>query len=233
MTPTAINTHIEDAKKRLVEQYKEKPNLAGIIDAESRQYQDMEDVINDMLLNQSQFVDNAVGEQLDLFGTIVDQDRQGFDDDFYRILLKFKIGQNISRGEPERIISTMLLIVQAGLVIYQNLGNGNIGLSIDTTIDPSLLNFIFTNMQRVVTAGVRINFIATFDPDESFSFDGIGPIGLGFSSLAAPLTGGKLAFLNTDTTNKFAFDSIAGIESSDLGFGTLADPLAGGAMLGL
>ena len=231
MIPTPITTHIADAKARLVEQYKSKVRLAGIVDAESRQFQDMEDVINDMFL--SQFVDNAVGRQLDEFGTIVDLARQGFDDTFYRILLRFKIGQNISRGEPERIISTMLLITQAGLVIYQNLGNGSIGLAIDTTIDPTLLNFIFTNMQRVVMAGVRINFIVTFDPDDSFSFDGIGPVGLGFSSLAAPTTGGKFAFLNVDSTNKFAFDSIAGIESTDIGFGTLLDPLAGGSMVGL
>lgn len=231
MIPTPITTHKEDAKKRLVEQYKGKPNIEGILDAESRQWQDIEDVANTLFLDR--FVDNAVGTQLDNFGTIVDLARQGFDDEFYRVLLKFKIGQNISRGEPERIISTMLLIAQANLVLYQNLGDGNIGLEIDNPIDPTLLNFIFVNMQRVVMAGVRIAFIATFDPDESFSFDGTGPIGLGFSSLAAPSTGGKFAFLNIDTTQKFAFDSVAGINSTDSGFGTLLDPLAGGVMIGL
>ena len=229
--PTQITTHQQDARDRLIEQYKEKSNIIGILDSETRQYQDLEDVLFSMFLNR--FVDNAEGEQLDKFGTIVDLARQGFDDDFYRILLKFKIGQNVSSGEPERIISTMLLITQATLVLYQNLGNGNVGLQINNTLDPSLVNFIFVNMQRVVMAGVRIAFIASFDPDESFSFDGVGPIGLGFSSLVAPTTGGQFAFLNVDTTNKFAFDSIAGIDSTDEGFGTLLDPLAGGVQVGI
>lgn len=228
---TKITTHQTDAIERLIEQYKGKFTVEGMVNAEARQFQDMEDVLFEMFLNR--FVDNAVGVQLDNFGTIVDLARQGFDDDFYRILLKFKIGQNISRGEPSRVVSTLKLIAQATLVQYQNLGNGNIGLSINNTLDPTLIDFIFTNMQRVVMGGVKIRFISTFCEDEPFSFDGVGPVGLGFSSLAAPTTGGKFAFLNQPTATKFAFDSEEGIESTDSGFGTLQDPLAGGVFVGL
>ena len=229
MIPTIIPDHEDQAVERLIEQYKNKPLIIGFIRAMAGQFQEMEQVNIDMFLNR--FVDNAVGQQLDEFGTIVGLERQGFDDDFYKILLKFKIGQNVSSGEPERIISTMTLIAQAGIVHYQNLGNGNIGLGVDVELDPALVDFIFDNMQRVVMAGVRINFISTFCPgDEPFAFDGIGPQGSGFSSLAAPLTGGKFAFLNLPTAKKFAFGPDT---NSDLGFGTLADPLAGGVFIGL
>lgn len=232
MAVDSIDTHVEDALNRLIEQYKGSDNLKEIITAFVAQIQDLEDVGIEMFLNR--FVDNAVGIQLDRFGEIVDFARQGFDDEFYRILLKVKIGINISSGEPPAIISTMKLLTQASLVHYQNLGNGNISLAVDTEIDADLIDFFYTNMQKVVMAGVRIASISSFDPDESFSFDGTGPIGLGFSSTGAPLTGGKLAFLNRRTKPEYAIGSIAGAsDANSSGFGTLQDVLAGGIMQGL
>lgn len=227
MSISKITTHVADALARLIEQYKSKPKIEGFMRAMVNQFQELEDVGDTLFLQR--MLDDSVGEQLDNFGTIVALEREGFDDDFYRILLAVKIGQNISRGEPERIISVLKILTQATLVHYQNLGNGNIGLATDGTITPGLETFTFENMERVVMAGVRINFLACFDPDEPFSFDGTGPVGLGFSSLAAPTSGGKFAFLHRRAI-PFAF---AGSDVSALGFGTLADPLVGGTMVGL
>lgn len=232
MILTQITTHISDALNRRIQQYKTKQKLAALITALVGQIQDAEDATFNMITLRA--LEFATGEQLDRFGEIVVQDRQGFDDDFYRVLLRVKIGINNSSGEPESIINTIKLLTEATLVHYQNLGDGSIGLSTNGTIDSSLIDFIFNNMQQVVMAGVRIDFIACFDPDESFSFDGTGPIGLGFSSLAAPTTGGKFAFLHRKTTPVFAFNSVAGVgDPGGSGFGTLADPLAGGLMQGL
>lgn len=228
MTPDKITTHVDDALNRRVEQHKEKENLEGMLKAFNNQKQELENVFFE-LLEERLDLNNTVGQQLDNFGKIVDLEREGFDDDFYRILLLVKIGQNVSNGDPERIISTFKLLTQATLVHYQNLGDASIGLSVDTTIDPSLVDFFFENMERVVAGGVRIDFMASFDPDESFSFDGVGPIGLGFSSLAAPTTGGKFAYLNRRSL-PFAF---AGDDKSALGFGTVIDPVAGGVFVGL
>lgn len=228
MSIVKITTHVVDALKRRIEQYKNKKNIEGLIRAFVKQIQDLEDA-GDPLFTQRLDLAQTVGVQLDKYGTIVVQDREGFDDIFYRILLQFKIGQNISRGEPSALISTIKLITQAALVHYQNLGNAQVSLSTDGTIDPTLVNFVYTNMERVAMAGVRINSIICFDPDESFSFDGLGPLGLGFSSLAAPSTGGKFAFIHRETT-PFAF---AGDDASAAGFGTIQDPLAGGVFVGL
>jgi len=228
MSLVKITTHIVDALSRRIEQYKSKKNIEGMIRAFVKQIQDLEEVGSE-LRNERLDLTQTVGVQLDKFGTIVVQEREGFDDVFYRILLQFKIGQNISKGEPAALISTIKLITLASLVHYQNLGFGQVSLSTDGTIDPALINFVFTNMQKVAMAGVRINSIICFDPDEPFSFDGTGPIGLGFSSLAAPTTGGKFAFLHRETI-PFAF---AGDDISAAGFGTLQDPLAGGTFVGL
>ena len=229
---TQIFDHVVQAKNRLLRQYKDKPYIEGMVEAFVSEFQNIEASAFDMFTSQA--LDYAVGTQLDNFGKIVVQGREGFDDDFYRILLRAKIGINNSSGLPSDVINTAQLLTQATLVHNQNLGNGNIGLGVDTDIDPSFLDFIFTNLEKTIAAGCRIAFLVSFDPDESFSFDGVGPIGLGFSSLAAPLTGGKLAYLNRRTGPKFAFGSIGGVaDPSGSGFGAIADPLAGGIMVGL
>lgn len=230
---TQLLTITTDAINRLAEQYKQSDNIKVIVTALVDQWQDFEDAIYQM--DRDQFLDNAEGTQLDSFGTIVDLGRQGFDDDFYRTLLRVKIGQNVSRGEPFRIINILKLLTGATLVQYQNLGDGKILLAMDTTIPAGQVDLFYANMQRVVLAGVRIDHIVSFDPDESFSFDGTGPIGLGFSSLGAPTTGGQFAFLNRRTTPVFAFDSSAApqFDPGAEGFGSVLDPIAGGLFQGL
>ncbi|MEE8298412.1 MAG: hypothetical protein V3R67_03435 [Thermodesulfobacteriota bacterium] len=227
MTVSKITDVVQRGLDRLILQYKDKPKIQTFITALIQEFQELEDIGIDLFINR--MLGDAVGIQLDRFGTIVDQAREGFDDDFYKILLKVKIGINISNGEPERITNILKLITFGSLVHYINFGNGNMGLSTDGTISPELINFVYENLDDVVSAGARINYIACFDSTEPFSFDGIGPTGLGFSSLAAPLEGGKFAFIHRRTV-PFAF---AGSDVSALGFGTLADPLAGGTFVGL
>ena len=224
-----ITDHVDRSLDRTVEQYKEKPLIEGMLSAFSEEKQDLEGVFCELLTERID-IDVAEGVQLDLVGTIVDQARLGFDDEFYRILLKVKIGINNSKGEPESVINTMKLIAQATEAQYLNFGNGNIGLAVNTLtgITPDNADFIYQQMERVVMAGVRINYISCYDPDEPFSFDGIGPLGLGFSSLAAPLEGGKFASLHRRTT-PFAFDG----DDDALGFSTLGDTLVGGVFVGL
>lgn len=221
-----ILDHSDAAVDRLVQQYKEKPKLEALLRSYTDQVQDLETAFCEVFTDRA--LDVAIGNQLDLFGTIVNRSRDGFNDEFYRILLRVQIGINTSQGVPEDIISTLKLLLSAGLVHYQNAGNGNILLAADVLTLPASVQFVYDNMQKVVMAGVRITQIICFDPDEPFSFDGVGPVGLGFSSLAAPLTGGKFAFIHQQTT-PFAF---AGSDSA-LGFGTIADPLVGGVFVGL
>jgi hypothetical protein len=229
---TKIVDHAVRAVLRFIQQYKGKPKLEAMGELIGERAQEIEDIGYDMFTLQA--LDFAEGVQLDRFGEIVVQDRNGFDDDFYRILLKVKIGINNSSGDPRSIINTIKLLTQSTLVHYQNQGNASISLSIDTVIDDDLIEFIYTNMEKVVMAGVRIDAIIHFDPDESFSFDGTGPVGLGFSSLAAPTSGGKLAYIQRRTNPKFAFSTSTGVaDPTGGGFGCLADPLAGGILQAL
>lgn len=227
-----ILDHPTRALRRIIQQYKNRQKFEALIRIIGERAQSLEDVGYTLFTEQE--LEFAVGAQLDRYGEIVVQPRNGFDDDFYRVLLRVKIGINISSGEPKAIINTIKILSQAALVHYQNLGDASILIGLDTEIDPALIGFIYDNMEKVVMAGVRLDAITFFDPDEPFSFDGVGPIGMGFSSLASPSTGGKFAYLQRNTGPLFAFGSAAGVaDPSGAGFGSLADPLAGGLMIGL
>lgn len=172
----------------------------------------------------TRFIATAVGQQLDNFGKIVDQPRLGFSDDFYRILLYAKIGINNSQGDPETIISILKLLTQSTQVQYQNLGNATISLGYNGTIDPSLYNFFYQQMQRVVAAGVKINGIYEFSDDAAFAFAGTDPTTRGFGTVNDASIGGKLGTIIPNIIN-FGFD---GISDTTAGFGSVFDSTIGG-----
>lgn len=231
-TLVPIANHSDQAIARLMEQYKEKENIEKLIRIYTDRIQEIEDALQPLYLDR--MIDNAEGVQLDRFGEIVVLDREGRSDEVYRRFLKVKIGINISKGRPEEVISILLQLTEATLVHYQNLGGANVALSVNTDIPADEVNDVYTDMQNVVSAGVRINYISCFDPDEPFSFDGPGPFGAGFSSLAAPTTGGKFAFIHKNIV-PFAFALSTTDQGSDnaLGFGSILDPFAGGTFEGL
>ena len=65
--------HLEIAKDRLLDQYKNSTNLINYIDALLSPAQELEDVINDLLI--LRWIDSASGYNLDVLGEIVGQPR--------------------------------------------------------------------------------------------------------------------------------------------------------------
>lgn len=221
-----ILTHVEDAKNRLLEQYKGKPALASLLGAIVQEWQEIETVCKD--LNDDRSVDTALGAILDRVGAIVGQAREpGQSDEDYRILIKSKIGQNISQGEPERIIETFKVLKQASIVLLMEFFPGGVGVQGDVTFaDQTEINKIYQILERVAAAGVRIESIDCFDSwDGSFAFEGVLP-GLGFGEELDPLVGGVWAEHKPYLID-FAFE---GDNPNYLGFGDTGDVLVGGAL---
>lgn len=225
-----IDNHIEQGLDRRLEQWKDKENLEGIIRALITGAQSLENTFFD-LCDARLGVFEASGAQLDQIGILVGQERLNFDDDFYRILLLARIGANVSNGEPERIIDTLKLLTAADFVHYMNLNNAEIAVGSDGIINPLTVEFLITNLQRVVMGGVRVNYLCIYDPIEAFSMAGVNAKspGLGFGTTADNSIGGKFGQCY-NIKKKFSFD---GNNASDGGFGTIQDPLVGGAMEGL
>lgn len=223
-----IDDHVEQALNRRLEQYIGKPNIEAVLEIHAEGYQELEEVFNDLMLKRLN-IDEAEGEQLDQIGKVIGQPRMSFDDDFYRILLYARIGINVSNGEPERIINTLKLLTKAFYVHYMNLGGGEIEVGSDGVINPLSVEFLLTNLQKVVMGGIRVNSLRIYSPDEAFAIAGPNQktLGLGFGDDSVADSGGKLAEQYT-IKKKF---SIFGNNTSDLGFGDDRDPLTGGVLL--
>ncbi len=224
-----ITDHEDAAVRRLLEQYKDKPLIEGLIRCLVADVQEEEQAgcdLNDFRLD----IENTSGTNLDRLGEIVGAERRGLNDADYRIRIQVKIVQNVSEGEPERLIQVLGLLTEDKLVHLQELTLASVGMgAVDGTIDPGDVDFIHEQLELVAAAGIRVDFLTCFDETEPFAFAGLLP-GAGFSSLAAPGVGGKLGFLHRQTLPEFAFD---GSEPDPGGFGTLADPYVGGFLQGL
>lgn len=222
---TEITDHEERAKALLISQYQQKPRIEAIVGAHATEIQALESVLVD--LNTDRSVDTAEGAILDRLGVIVGQTRApGQSDADYRILIKSKIGQNISQGEPERLIEVYKTLLGAGLVHLGEIFPAGVMLGSDVmAADQAARDVLFGVMEKVAPAAVRLDYLCEFDPVEPFAFDG-SPTGLGFGDDLAPAVGGKLGDCFENQSEIFAFDE--GGSPTDGGFGDHADVLAGG-----
>ena len=226
MSVTEITTHVDDAKARLVQQYKNKSRIAGILKALVDQIQELETVGKE--LNDERSVSASIGVQLDKIGEIVGITRLGGESDaLYRARINARISLNVSEGEPERLISTFILLIGADSVLLQELPPADVAISSATDFaDQDEVDAALAILESVAPAGVRINYIGVYDSTEPFAMAG-GLSGLGFSSLASPTTGGKFSKI----VRRNSFFSFAGNEElKNEGFGTIKDTHVGGLM---
>lgn len=187
---TPILDHAGQAVKRLVSQFKDRPLVVGLVTALVSGVQDLETA--GFELRDERGLEVAVGKQLDGIGEIVDEARKGRTDEPYRIAIKAKIGQNNSKGTHEDLIQVFLLLTgatQAHLIDYFPAETSIFG---NVPIDPLLAGEILAFCQKVVPAGVRLNYIGDFDDDDAFAFAD-SPEGLGFGDDIDLGVGGNFA----------------------------------------
>lgn len=106
---TQKTTYAQEAKDNLIEQFKKKTNFEDLLDVFSGQVQELETVLFQLILER--FIEDAVGIQLDRLGQIPGEDREGRDDDLYRIAIKRKIVLNRSSGLAEEVLALVKSIV--------------------------------------------------------------------------------------------------------------------------
>lgn len=220
---TLITDHIQQAKDKLREQYKGKPYIAALITAWGGQIQELEEVLFN--LSTQRTITGGFGYQLDLLGELLDTPRDGRSDEEYRIVLLAKVAKNISRGTPEDVIGVFKILTSSAKAQLSDAFLGETYLLADHPLTQDEVNFILREMLYVDSAGVRINAIGSFDPDDSFAMAG-GDLAKGFGSLSDVTKGGKFATIKLGNEIKFAF---AGTNPTQGGFGSIYDNLVGGA----
>lgn len=123
--------------------------------------QELEEVFRQLLLRLD--IDNAVGAQLDGIGSIVGQAREGNDDDKYKILIKLRIGINVSEGTIEDIITIWKLVTGGTDVTIREAYPAKIELTTDTYVTEDIA-WIKGKMEEVLAGGVGIKSIIIDDP---------------------------------------------------------------------
>jgi len=217
-----ITNHIEQALKKLIEQYSDSENLIALISSLLLDIQTLENSSHTLYGRLD--IANAEGQLLDDIGEIVGQERLGYGDDFYRTLIYTRIGINLSNGEPERVINIFKILSGANVVHLQEYFDANIGIGSDGEIEQDQLVFISELVSRVLPAGVRLAHLWKFDPVCQFGFDGSQAGLQGFGSVSDVNLGGCFASLY-DLAREFAFD---GDDTNADGFSSVFDSILGG-----
>lgn len=180
-----ITNYAERLKSLLLYQFQQKANFTAFVDAIAVSMQDLEDqayrFFNELSLNE------AVGAQLDGIGEILGETRQNRTDDDYRAFLSVRITINISRGEPETLISVLSAITESTYVILTEVFPARLEMFFNGTTIPDNL---IANMSLVKPAGVQLVLISN-PTGTPFVFAGDGD-GEGFNEYGLDL-GGSLA----------------------------------------
>lgn len=103
-------THIAEGLSRILEQYKGAPKFKVLLTSFLKEVQVCEDALWGVYLGR--MLDNAVGEQLDVIGRRVGEERKGRNDTLYRVWLRIRVMINRSFGRA-RDIQRILLAATA------------------------------------------------------------------------------------------------------------------------
>lgn len=186
------NSHVGTAQGRLIEVLKNKPNVRGLINALIGPLEELEGVFWD--IRDLTDIDDATGEQLDVLGRIVNQERAGFDDDTYRLFLKARVQLNRSSGTVPEVVEVFQLILPAGGEphVYQAFPKSFTLQVQGAALTEEQVQLYRTFLAAAADAGARFFFewSPTTDAD-TFTFD--GPVGAGFGDTTDPDTGGQLS----------------------------------------
>lgn len=133
--PTIISDHADQAKARRLEQFKQSPNLAAILDAFSAQAQDYEDAVHPMLALLD--IDTMVDDQLDKIGELVNEPRAGATDANYRLAIRAKIAVIIGSGTPDELIELFDTLTGSTTIDYLELYPAGLGIYGDAASYPA------------------------------------------------------------------------------------------------
>jgi len=150
-----IDNYAERLKSLLLHQFRDKPNVLGFVDGFAISAQDTEDEIhrffNELSLNE------AIDAQLDGIGEILGEARESRPDSEYRASLSVRITINISRGEPETLISVLSAITESTFVLLTEVYPARIEMFFNGVVIPDNL---IANMNQVKSAGVELVLIS-------------------------------------------------------------------------
>lgn len=138
--------------------------------------QDIEDALQQ--LNLERFVDTADGEQLDIIGRIVGQEREGLSDADYRRYIRARIAANNSEGTIQDLLTVAFLVVYDVAAYFQAESQqiATVVLRVrDLAISQALADILIKFLGDTVSAGVRVILeYSDQTPSTWFQWDTVG-----------------------------------------------------------
>lgn len=189
MTP--FTTHLTRGLSRLIQKFKNKPNVTGFASALLMEVQELSDAIYEAW--NYRLIDNAFGRTLDLWGVVLGRARGSLSDDSYRIRLKVQLLLLRSSGTvPELIQMFQLLAPSPRTVKYISRWNAAQEVAILGAASPEGADFAEI-LQSAKAAGVK-STLHWLEAAPADSFTTLGGGGKGWTSLASSAgTGGILS----------------------------------------
>ena len=188
-----ITTHVQDAVARLITQYKNSPNIIGVITVFAQQIQVIENALINM--NILRYLNGASGVQLDNIGSIVgiarttgQTDAQYINDIFAQIKI------NTSDGQPEQVIQTFQLFTGTAQVRLFEFFPGEVLIESEYyPPDIPTVNSLFAILDEVLAAGVAAVGVVCYDSVAPFAYRVSDSPGVGYGTNKDPLVGGAYA----------------------------------------
>jgi len=157
--PRVFN-HLEQGSERLLWQWRNSPNLKGLLQSYMESVQEVETTLFQML--NARGLDTATGEQLDILGKIIGEPRTGRSDEVYREALKQRVVVNNADGSTEVVLELIQLVTGASRVTFFE--HYPASLIPFATSEPSLETLLL--MVKAKSAGVRLTQML-FDPTDA------------------------------------------------------------------
>jgi hypothetical protein len=156
--PTQNLDHRGQGLGRLLQQFKGKPRVQAYMSSFLGEAQLLEDTWFHLLYDR--WIESAVGEQLDVIGRIILEERQGSADVEYRAFLRARVRVNLSNGKVETMIAilTLLLDDAAGTVRLDDYYPASMRIEVvpALTVDPLRVSRM---LHQAKSSGVALDFV--------------------------------------------------------------------------
>lgn len=175
--PVLIEDHDERAKNLLTSDFDEADQLRKLVDALVGEVQELEQVFYALIVEQ--YLNSAVGDQLDRYGQIVGELRAGLSDADYRGFIRARIKTNQGESEIDRLLEVVATISGAQNVRYIPTVPASYQLIIEVinALDEGTQNRIFNQILQLTPAGVGTTVVQAEVDGFGFKDD---PRSLGF-----------------------------------------------------
>lgn len=178
MLANKITTHVTDSLNRLLEQYRGRVNITGLITAVSQHVQKIEDALYPV--DQYRQLLSSYGQQLDNLGEIIGLKRNGLPDNQYLVLLLGTIAENNSDTTPTEMLNIVKTVFQATSVFIKD-PNSTKGTSIPAQVafavgSPTFPASLYPVIEQIILlsvgAAISVSYLVTFNAQGCFAFSG-------------------------------------------------------------